>query len=84
MTLFSFVLLSLLSIVVLFLLVYLLFFGLKFLKIIKEINNKMTEISLATSRSELKNEAEHIELRKEIEVLALKVDRYDLFLKRAN
>lgn len=84
MTLFSFVLLSLLSIVVLFLLVYLLFFGMKFLKIIKEINNKMSEISLATIRSELKNEAEHIELRKEIEVLALKVDRYDLFLKRAN
>ena len=68
----------------LFLLVYLLFFGLKFLKIIKEINQKMTELTLTASKSEMQNEAEHNELRKEIEGLSLKVDRYELLFKRVN
>lgn len=68
----------------LFLLVYLLFFGLKFLKIIKEINEKMTELTLTASKSEMQNEAEHNELRKEIEGLSDRVDRYEMLLKRVN
>lgn len=84
MTLFSFILLSLLSVVMLFLLVYLLFFGLKFLKIIKEINQKMTELTLAASKSEMQNEAEHNELRREIEGLSDRVGRYEMLLKRVN
>lgn len=54
------------------------------MKIIKEINQKMTELTLTASKSEMQNEAEHNELRKEIEGLSDRVDRYELLFKRVN